>query len=308
MKLDTHVHTHHSGNTSIPALRRWMRESYNDPARVYQLARDRGMDLVAITDHDEVSGALALGGRPDVVTGVEVTGVFPPDRVRVHLNVFRLDRAQHREVQRLRHDIHALLPFLSGEGLFTSLNHVASGINGPLTAAHVVAILPWVDALEVRNGSRLEIQNRTAECLALAAGKAMLGGSDSHTERGIGRTWTEVPGAVDADSFFDGLRRGQGRVGGRHGSQGTMASDIVRFASNLCREQAVDAARAPLTWRTPALAAVAIAMLPLLGTAIACGVMHFVHEQRFNRELLFDLLASPHVAVPARPLDVEVAA
>jgi predicted metal-dependent phosphoesterase TrpH len=263
------------------------------------------MHLVVITDHDEVSGALSLAGRPDVIVGCEVTAVFPGDGVCVHLNVFGLDAALHREIQRLRHDIRTLLPFLRQEGIFTSLNHVASGINGPLTAAHVAAILPWVDALETRNGSRLEVQNRTAECLALASGKAMLGGSDSHTERGIGHTWTEVPGATTVEEFFAGLRRGAGRVHGQHGSQGTMASDIVRFATNLYQEQTSEMLRAPLSVRTPAMLGAAVFGFPLLAVAVGTGVLHFVHEQRFNRDLLFDLLSRPY---EAHRLAVELAA
>lgn len=294
MKLDTHVHTRHSGNTSIPPLRQIMRESYNTPDRVYAVAKARGMDLVAITDHDEISGALTLAHRPDVVVGCEVTAVFPGDGVCVHLNVFGLEPDTHQEIQRLRHDVRELLPYLAHHRLFTSLNHVASGINGPLTAAHVAALMPWVDGLEVRNGSRLAVQNRTAECLALAAGKVMLGGSDSHTERGIGHTWTEVPGATSAAEFFAGLRAGRGLVGGRHGSHGTMSSDIVRFAASLFAEQSLAAARAPLSWRTPGVVCGGVLGLPLLTVALATGLMHFVHEERFNRDLLFDLVARPN--------------
>jgi predicted metal-dependent phosphoesterase TrpH len=294
MKLDTHVHTWHSGTTTIRPLVGVMRESYNTPERVYALAKARGMDLVAITDHDEISGALSLGRGPDVVIGSEVTGVFPEDGVRIHLNVFGLDPGTHADIQRLRHDVRTLLPYLSHEGLFVSLNHVASGINGPITAAHVAALLPWVDGLEVRNGSRLATQNRTAECLAAAADKAMLGGSDSHTERGIGRTWTEVPGATSAAEFFAGLRAGRGVVGGRHGDQLTMSSDILRFATNLCVEQTSDAMRGRGSWRTPALVAFGgLFALPLVAVALVGGFLHFVHEQRFNRELLFDLVARP---------------
>jgi predicted metal-dependent phosphoesterase TrpH len=294
MKLDTHVHTWHSGNTTIRPLRALMRESYNTPERVYALAKVRGMDLVAITDHDEISGALSLGAGPDVVVGCEVTGVFPDDGVRVHLNVFGLTPGTHRESQRLRHDVRTLLPFLSAQGLFVSLNHVASGINGPLTAAHVAALMPWVDGLEVRNGSRLASQNRTALCLAAAAGKAMLGGSDSHTERGIGHTWTEVPGAATAGQFFAGLRAGRGVVGGRHGHQWTMSSDILRFATNLSLEQTRLAVRTPWSWRGPALVmAGAVVGVPLVAVALVGGFLHFVHEQRFNRDLLFDLVARP---------------
>jgi predicted metal-dependent phosphoesterase TrpH len=305
MKLDTHVHTRHSGNTSIRPLQRVMRESYNTPARVYEIAKARGMHLVAITDHDEISGAQALAGRPDVVVACEVTAVFPEDGVRVHLNVFRLDAGTHRTVQRLRHDVRTLLPFLHQQRLFTSLNHVASGINGQLTAAHVAAILPWVDALEVRNGSRLEVQNRTAECLALASGKAMLGGSDSHTERGIGLTWTEVPDATTVDEFFEGLRRGAGRVGGQHGSHWTMSSDIVRFAASLYHEQARGMLADPLSRRVPMMLGATVAGAPLLAVALGGGVLHFVHEQRFNRDLLFDLVSRPY---DARGVAVEFAA
>ncbi len=293
MKLDTHVHTWHSGNTTIRPLHRVMRESYNTPDRVYAVAKARGMDLVAITDHDEISGALTIAHRPDVIVGCEVTGVFPDDGVRVHLNVFGLTPDTHAEIQRLRHDVRTLLPYVSSHGLFISLNHVASGINGPLTAAHVAALLPWIDGLEVRNGSRLVAQNRTAECLAAAAGKVTLGGSDSHTERGIGGTWTEVPGATNAQQFFAGLRSGRGVVGGRHGHQWTMSSDIVRFATNLCVEQGREAARSPLSWRTPAVLVGGVIGLPLVAIALAGGFLHFVHEQRFNRDLLFDLVARP---------------
>ena len=52
VKLDTHVHTHHSGHTSIYPLSLIMSESYNTPEGVYALAKARGMDLVTITDHD----------------------------------------------------------------------------------------------------------------------------------------------------------------------------------------------------------------------------------------------------------------
>jgi len=294
MKLDTHVHTWHSGNTTIRPLRAVMRESYNTPERVYALAKVRGMDLVAITDHDEISGALSLGSGPDVVVGCEVTGVFPDDGVRVHLNVFGLTPETHREVQRLRHDVRTLLPYVSSQSLFVSLNHVASGINGPLTAAHVAALMPWVDGLEVRNGSRLASQNRTALCLAAAAGKAMLGGSDAHTERGIGHTWTDVPGATTAAQFFAGLRAGRGVVGGRHGHQWTMSSDILRFATNLSLEQTRLAVRAPWSWRGPALVMAGVVIgVPLVAVALVGGFLHFVHEQRFNRDLLFDLVARP---------------
>ena len=73
MRLDTHVHTTHSGRASVYPFNHFMRESYNTPHSVYETARRRGMDLVTITDHDQISGAIALGDRNETVVGCEVT-------------------------------------------------------------------------------------------------------------------------------------------------------------------------------------------------------------------------------------------
>src|SRR6185503_12243754 len=159
VKLDLHVHTHYSGNTTIYPLNLFMKESYNSPEGVYRRAKARGMDLVTITDHDRVDGALTIADRSDVIVGCEVTGAFPDDGVRVHLGVLGLNLVQHQEIQRLRHDVRELLPYLKQERLFTTLNHVASRINGEITAPHIASLMPWVDGIEIINGSRLPSQN-----------------------------------------------------------------------------------------------------------------------------------------------------
>ncbi len=274
-----------------------MRESYNTPEGVYRLAKARGMDLVTITDHDQVSGALSISHYPDVIVGCEVTGVFPNDRVRVHLNVFGLSEAQHQEIQRLRTDVLELLPYLKRERLFTSLNHVASGVNGPITAPHVAALLPWVDALETNNGSRLPVQNLTAQCLAEASHKPGIAGSDAHTTRGIGRTWTEVPGARNRDEFMAGLWAGRCQIGGQQGSYFTLAGDMLRFATGFYGEKLINVVRQPLRWQSHALAFGGVLGLPLVALPLAAAYLHFVMEERFNRTLLYDL-----VRRPARPL------
>lgn len=278
-----------------------MRESYNTPEGVYRLAKARGMDLVTITDHDQISGVLSIAHLPDVITGCEVTGIFPDDRVRVHLNVMGLTPVQHQEVQRLRHDVRELLPYLRDERIFTSLNHVASGINGPIAAPHVAALLPWVDALETNNGSRLPTQNRTARCLADASGKAGIGGSDAHTPRGIGTTWTEVPGARTRDEFMAGLRNGQARAAGREGSYFTLAEDTLWFAAAFYQERFANLVRQPLQWQSHAFVFGGVLGLPLIALPLAGAYLHFVTEERFNRNLLYDLVARPARTLAAVP-------
>ena len=75
-----------------------MRESYNTPKRAYRLAKARGMDLVTITDHDTVDGALRLADRPDAIVGCEVSASFPGQQVDVHLGVLDITARQHEEI------------------------------------------------------------------------------------------------------------------------------------------------------------------------------------------------------------------
>jgi predicted metal-dependent phosphoesterase TrpH len=298
MRLDTHVHTVYSGASPIPPLRRFLRECYNSPEAVYRRAKARGMDLVAITDHDEIDGALAIAHRPDVIVGCEVTGVFPRDGVRVHLGVLGLNEAQHREIQRRRHDIRDLMPYLHAERLFVSLNHVASRINGPISAAHIAALMPWVNGLEVINGSRLRSQNRTARRIADANVKVPVGGSDSHTGRGVGRTWVEAPNARTREEFLTELHAGRVRAGGRQGNGLTMASDIVRIASGFYEEQARECLGRPWAARRQTLTVAALTLgWPLVMVPVAIAMVHFGLEMRFNRGLLSDLAQRPELGI-----------
>ena len=293
MRLDTHVHTHHSGYTTIKPLDRLMRESYNSPEGVYRLAKARGMDLVAITDHDRIDGALTIAHRPDVIVGCEVTGVFPRDGVRVHLGVLGLNEAQHREIQRLRHDITHLMPYLKQERLFVSLNHLASRVNGRVTGAHLVALIPWIDGLEVRNGSRLGVQNATAGRVAHANAKIGVGGSDSHTARGIGLTWIDAPHATTREEFLGELHAGRIQVGGQNGSVFTMASDVMRMSANIYDEHTRAFIDKPWRWRRGVMMACLGVGVPLVLLPLVASALHFVLEARFNRFLLDDIARQP---------------
>jgi predicted metal-dependent phosphoesterase TrpH len=298
VKLDTHVHTVYSGRSTIRPLDRILRESYNTPEGVYRRAKARGMDLVAVTDHDRIDGALTIADRPDVIVGCEVTGVFPNDSVRVHLGVLGVTEAQHAEIQRLRYNVAELLPYLRQERVFTSINHIASRINGEITAKHIAALVPWVDGIEIVNGSRLGSQNQTARALAEAYGRIPIAGSDSHTRRGIGRTWIEVDGARTREEFLAGLRAGRVTVGGRQGNYFTMASDIVRVAGGFYQEQTRRVFERPLDWRRHAMFLGATLALPTIAIPLTVALAHFFLEMRFNRALLFDLVARPGMRLP----------
>ncbi|MGE0447922.1 MAG: PHP-associated domain-containing protein, partial [Vicinamibacterales bacterium] len=171
-----------------------------------------------------------------------------------------------------------------------------SRINGEVTAPHIAALVPWIDGLEVINGSRLPSQNRTAACIAEACGKVGVAGSDSHTGRGIGRTWIEAPWATTRESFLGELHAGRVRVGGRQGHYFTMASDMLRLASGFYEDRLRRAVRSPLNWRNHAFVLGGLIGLPLICLPLAGALAHFMLEERFNRDLLFDLVARPAAA------------
>jgi len=51
-------------------------ECATPPQEVYELAKQRGMDFVTITDHDTIDGCLELADRPDCFVSEELTARF----------------------------------------------------------------------------------------------------------------------------------------------------------------------------------------------------------------------------------------
>jgi hypothetical protein len=73
----------------------------------------------------------------------------------------------------------------------------------------------------------LAAHNRLIEAIVAARGTrhAAVGGSDAHTLRRIGRTWTSVPAAT-REEFLTNLAAGRGIVGGDEGGTFALAADI----------------------------------------------------------------------------------
>src|SRR5688572_16260227 len=104
MRCDLHVHSRHSGLLGLAPFGDAARECYSDPLEVHAVARARGMDLVTLTDHDSIEGALLLAARfDDTFVSEEVTCTVPGGR-EVHIGVFDLDDVQHQRITRLRSD------------------------------------------------------------------------------------------------------------------------------------------------------------------------------------------------------------
>src|SRR5580765_6184043 len=127
LKCDMHCHTYHSGLTAhLTALEPM--DSYNSPEALYTLAKQRGMDLVTITDHDSIDGCLAyLNKHPDskdFFIGQEVTVHIPDIKKDVHIAVYNITEAQHREITRLKKNFDDTIVYLRNEKILHVLNHL----------------------------------------------------------------------------------------------------------------------------------------------------------------------------------------
>src|SRR5215470_16455179 len=129
MRCDLHVHTRHSGMCTIPLLRRVCRESYNEPAAVYEKLKRLGMDLVTIADHDSIDAAEELRSRPDFFLSEEVTCRLPSGAM-MHVGVYDIEDRDHIEIQRRRNDFESLVAWLNERRILFSANHIFSSLTG----------------------------------------------------------------------------------------------------------------------------------------------------------------------------------
>lgn len=193
MRLDLHVHTHHSLDSLM---------SYADVIRGTQRA---GLDGIAITDHNTIEGALALQatapflvivGEEIKTTEGEIKGLFLRSAIRPGLS-------PEETIVAIRE-----------QGGIVCVPHPLDRLrHSALGRETLERIIDQVDVLEVFNARVLfERENLAAREIALAHGLAMSGGSDAHAPIEIGHGYVDIEPFDGPVSFLDALRRGS--VGG----------------------------------------------------------------------------------------------
>lgn len=248
MKVDLHVHSKHSKRPSEWILKKiGCPESFTAPKKLYEIAKNRGMSFVTITDHNTIDGCLEIADNSDVFISEEVTTYSPEDGCKFHVLVYDINEAIHRDLQDVRKNLFELIPYLRENGIIHSLAHPLYSVNGKLNINHLEQSLVLFKYFEL-NGARGEAQNSrirdiigsldSMKLQAIAARhglerflkggfpKILTGGSDDHSSVTIARCYTEVEQAVIKRDFFHGLEIGQAKVVGSGSKPETLAHNI----------------------------------------------------------------------------------
>lgn len=233
LRADLHLHSDHSGLKHLQFLR--MRDCYTPPVEVYRRAKARGMDLVTLTDHDTIDGCLEIRDRlndPDDFFMSEEVETFLPGRRSMHIGVFGITEAQHREIQKVRADYEDLVAYLEEQRIPCALNHLFRGYRpGMDVEEYLIPLVRRFGLYETRNGTQSERYRRlTTESIGRLRGPARTrpgetGGSDAHTLLRAGRTWTECE-ATDRESFLAALSEGRSSADGEDGQLMPLARDV----------------------------------------------------------------------------------
>jgi len=252
LTIDLHVHSKFSTRPSQWVLQKLnCPESFTQPLKLREIAKARGMDLVTITDHNTIAGALEIAHFEDVFISEEVTTYFPEDQCKLHVLALDITESQHEDISLARTNVYDLVAYLNEQKICHILAHPFYDMNHKLTVEHFEKMLLLFTNFEM-NGSRDQHQNEILASILKALvkddidrladrhnisplgkrpwEKNLTGGSDDHSSLNVARMHTFVPGARTRADFFAGLESGRGIVSGRPATPKNLAHNLYGIA------------------------------------------------------------------------------
>jgi predicted metal-dependent phosphoesterase TrpH len=180
----------------------YSKDSLMQPRRLLQVCQERGIEKIAITDHNEIAGALeAAALNPDRVivseeimtSKGELLAYYVQEHVPPHLSPLET-------IERLRI-----------QGAVISVAHPFDAIrSGSWAVEDLMQIVPHIDAIEVFNGRTMTASpNKKAVAFATEHGLLGTAGSDAHAYREVGRTHLLLPSFSSPDEFRQALAQAE---------------------------------------------------------------------------------------------------
>jgi len=234
-RADLHCHSSASELAKLGVQRALgLPECATDPEEAYALAKRRGMDFVTLTDHDTITGALALADRADTFVSEELTARFRGEpRAAVHILCYGITPDDHDALLICAGDIERVAAYLHAKEIACALAHPFYAVDVPLLPRHRRVLAELFAVWETRNGARARELNAPAAVYVETHGGTGVGGSDDHAGVTLGQTWTETPAAPTPAAFLTHLRTGRAEPGGAHGSAAKWTHAAVALAARV---------------------------------------------------------------------------
>ncbi len=182
MKLDLHVHTGHSFDSS------------SEPAEIIRAAEAAGLDAIAITDHDTMSAVGLVkksSSKITIIPGMEITSIQGTHII----GLFLQNEIISRDIFEMIDEVHAqdglvLMPhpFREGSGFLSHRFHEKI-----YDGDQFDKILGQIDLVEAFTyGADPEDMVDTGKFLAVHPEMALCSGSNAHTIADIGKAYFEI--------------------------------------------------------------------------------------------------------------------
>ena len=187
--VDLHMHTDHSPDCATPV------------EVLLATARDQGLGAIAVTDHNEISGALdaaekaaefgvkvVVGEEVKTASQGEVIGLFLQERIPRGLSLEETVAEIHRQ------------------GGIVYVPHPFDRMHSVPDYEHLLAILDDIHAIEIYN-PRVAIGSFNEEAARFAAKYRILAGagSDAHVAQGLGSVRVRMPDFDGPEEFLAAL-------------------------------------------------------------------------------------------------------
>jgi predicted metal-dependent phosphoesterase TrpH len=188
--VDLHMHTDHSGDCVTPV------------DVLLATARDRKLGAIAVTDHNEVSGALDARAKAaeygvKVIVGEEVKTADQGEVIGLFIEE-KIPRGMTLE---------ETIAEIRRQGGLVYVPHPFDRMHSVPDYEHMLAVVGDIDAVEVFN-PRIAIPAFNEEAVRFAAKYRIVGGagSDSHVAQGLGSVRISMRDFDGPDEFLESLR------------------------------------------------------------------------------------------------------
>ncbi|ADB49222.1 glycosyltransferase [Conexibacter woesei] len=203
--VDLHMHTDHSGDCATPV------------EVLLATAKARGLGAIAVTDHNEISGALEAQAKASgikVIVGEEVKTKDQGEVIGLFLT----------ELIPRGLSLAATIAEIKRQGGVVYVPHPFDRMHAVPDYEHLLAVLDDVDAIEIFN-PRIAIQEFNEEAVRFAAKYRIPAGagSDAHVAQGLGSVRIRMPDFDGPQEFMESLRE----------------ADVIRTPASLLYVQAL---------------------------------------------------------------------